>query len=79
MDILLCVFDLSCVKMTDSSDGVTFMNDRGSFAIGFGKNDINELFSRRNDLDSLKVVNSRHLWCFVSLFQYVERWLIKRD
>lgn len=58
--VLLCVFDLSHIKITDSRYLITTVDDCGCFSLGFRENDIGEILTRWHHSDSLKIVLVSH-------------------
>lgn len=54
------ILDLAHVKVTNTADGITLVDDSGSLALGTRKDDIKEIAKRRDRLDTLKVVLAAH-------------------
>lgn len=66
--VLLCVFNLSHVKITDPRYLVTTMNYRWRFSLCLGENDISEILARRHHRNSLKIILVRHREELITMF-----------
>lgn len=60
MEVLLSKFDFSHIKVSNTSDLVSPMDDGRSFPLGFRQYYVGELLCCRNHSDSLKIILIRH-------------------
>lgn len=60
MEVLLCEFDLSHIKVSNPGYLITPMDDGRCFPLSLGQDYVGEVLARGDDRDSLEVVLVRH-------------------
>jgi hypothetical protein len=57
---VVCKLDFAHVELADAANRVRLVHDRGRFALRLGQYNVQKVYSRRNGLDALEVVEARH-------------------
>lgn len=56
VESLLAELDLAHVEWSDSTDGISWMNDCGGFSLSFWEDDVDEICSRGNNFNCFEIV-----------------------